>query len=251
MSDHTPLIIAGRNPVREVLERDPHSIEKIYLLRDAKRLHHIRSLAHQKQIPVQVLPAGGLKRLAGGALHQGVIAVQPAFAYADYTAMLAKIAPDLDTVRSLQPRLWLLDGIQDPRNFGAIVRCAVAFDVKGILVSSHHMAPVSPAMVKASSGAALRIPIARVGRLADVIGEIKERGYYVYGASHSGSVSMWNINWKYPIALVIGSEGRGLFSDNERLCDQLLSIPISGDMESLNASVATGILLAKACQPSP
>ena len=249
MSDHSSLIITGRNPVREVLERAPSSIEKIYVLRDTKQLNFIRNLARQKHIPVQVLPPSGLKRLAGGALHQGVIAVQPAFAYADYTTMLAKIAPNLDSVRSLQPRLLLLDGIQDPRNFGAIVRCAVAFDVKGIIVSSHHMAPVSPAMVKASSGAALRIPIARVPRLADVIGEIKERGYYVYGAAGSGSVSMWDIDWKCAIALVIGSEGRGLYPDTERLCDQLLSIPISGDMESLNASVATGILLAKACQP--
>jgi len=249
MSDHSSLIITGRNPVREVLERDPLSIEKIYLLKDATRLNYIRSLALQNQIPVQILPLHGLKRVAGGALHQGVIAVQPAFSYSDYTIMLAEIAPNLDSVRSLQPRLLLLDGIQDPRNFGAIVRCAVAFDVKGIIVSSHHMAPVSPAMVKASSGAVLRIPIARVRRLADIIGELKERGYHVYGASGDGSVSMWDTNWKRPIALVIGSEGRGLFPDTEHVCDQLLSIPIHGDMKSLNASVATGILLAKACQP--
>jgi len=243
------MMIAGRHAVQEALERSPSSIEKVYLQREAKGLHLIRNLAINAGVPVNVVPLSGLQRIAGGVKHQGVLAVESYFSYSDYTLLLAEIAATPELVRELCPRILLLDGVQDPRNFGAIIRSAVAFDVKGIIVSSHHMAPVSPSTIKASSGTALRIPIARVSRLADIIVELKERGYYVYGASSTGSLSMWEMNWKCPVALVVGSEGRGLFPDTERLCDELISIPIIGDVESLNVSVAAGIMLSVACQP--
>ncbi len=249
MSVDPPLIIAGRNAVREALERTPESLEKVCLQRDTRGLNQIRSLATRAGIPVQMLPKDGLRRLADGMTHQGAIALQAAFAYADYSVMLREIAADLDTVQAQRPRLLLLDGIQDPRNFGAIVRSAAAFGVQGLVVCAHHMAPVNAAMVKASSGTAVRMPIARVGRLADVIPELKERGYFVYGTAAHGAHSIWEMNWDCPVALVIGSEGRGLFPDTERICDRLVSIPMDGDVESLNASVATGILLALAFQP--
>ncbi len=249
MSADSSFVIAGRNAVREALEHAPASLEKVYLQQNARGLGQIRQRASDAGIPVQILPLEGLQRLAGGVVHQGAIALQTAFAYADYSAMLAEIAPDLDTVRAACPRLLLLDGIQDPRNFGAVIRSAAAFGAGGVIVCSHHMAPVSAAMVKASSGTALRMPIARVGRLADVIPELKERGYFVYGASASGDRSIWSVNWECPLALVLGSEGRGLFSDTERACDHLITIPMSGAVESLNVSVAAGILFALAFRP--
>ncbi len=249
MSVDPPLIIVGRNAVREALECIPESLEKICLQRDARGLNQIQALAHRAGVPVQRLPKEGLRRLADGMTHQGAVALHAAFAYKDYSVMLKEIAADLDSVKKLRPRLLLLDGIQDPRNFGAMVRSAVAFGVQGLIVSAHHMAPVNAAMVKASSGTAVRVPIARVGRLADVIPELKERGYFVYGTAAHGEYSIWDINWKSPVALVIGSEGQGLFLDTERVCDRLVSIPMDGDADSLNASVATGILLALACQP--
>lgn len=249
MSTDPPLIVAGRNAVREALQQAPASIEKVCLQQGAQGLHRIKSLASKAGIPIQVLPQEGLRRLAGGIVHQGVLAVQAAFCYVDYSIMLAAIAPDLDTVRVKCPRLLLLDGIQDPRNFGAIVRSAVAFGVHGVIVCSHHMAPINPAMIKASSGTATRIPIARVGRLSDIIPELKERGYFVYGTTAGGSSSMWSIQWECPVALVVGSESKGLFPDTERVCDQLISIPMAGQAESLNASVAAGILLSLMFQP--
>jgi len=249
MPADSPLLITGRNAVREVLERNPASIEKVCFQRESRGLKSIRGLASRAGVPIQVLPPNAFSRLAGRVIHQGVIAMRSAFIYADYSSMLAAIAPNLDTVQAVRPRLMLLDGIQDPRNFGAIVRSAVAFGVQGMIVCVHHMAPVNAAMIKASSGAALRIPIARVNRLVDVIPELKERGYFVYGASASGDHSIWDINWNRSLALVIGSEGRGLFQDTERVCDHLVSIPMGGDVESLNASVSAGILLAFAFQP--
>ncbi len=249
MSDKSLVLIAGRNAVREALERSPASIEKVYLQIETRGLDQIKRLAFTANIPVKFLPQSGLRRLSGKIPHQGVVAVESGFSYMDYTRLLGEIASDPDQVRQICPRILMLDGIQDPRNFGAIIRSAVAFNMRGIIVSSHHMAPMSTSTIKASSGTALRIPIARVGRLADVIPELKERGYYVYGTTSNGSVSIWDINWKCPVALVVGSEDRGLFPDTERQCDALISIPITGDIESLNASVATGIILSVACRP--
>ena len=249
ISDDSTLIIAGRNAVREILERNPASIDKVCLQQYSNGLKQIRILASKAGVPIQFVPQDALRRLTGGVVHQGVVAKRAVFTYTDYSDMLSAISTDLDVVRSTRPRLLLLDGIQDPRNFGAIIRSAVAFGVKGVIVSSHHMAPVNAAMVKASSGTALRIPIAQIQRLSDVILELQERGYIVYGASVGGDCSMWNIDWKCPIALVVGSEARGLYPDTERVCDHLISIPMGGDAESLNASVSTGILLALAFQP--
>ncbi len=240
------VIITGRNAVREALEHDSASIDKVCIQQGTRGLGYIKSLASKSKIPIQVLPSGGLRRLVGKVAHQGIVALQSTFSYMDYSDMLASIAPDLDSVRANRPRILLLDGIQDPRNFGAIVRSAVAFDVNGLIVCSHHMASVTPAMVKASSGTATRIPIARIQRLADIIPELKERGYFIYGSSANGECSIWNVDWQCPVALVIGSEGRGLFVDTERECDKLISIPIKGDVNSLNVSVATGILLSVA-----
>ena len=169
----TSLIIVGRNAVREALERNPASLERVCLQRDARGLNRIRKLASRAGVSVRVLPQDGLRNLAGKVPHQGVLALQAAFKYADYSEMLAAIAPNLDLVRTKRPRLLLLDGIEDPRNFGAAVRSAAAFGVNGVIVCSHHMAPVSTAMVKASSGTATRMPIARVERLADVIPELQ------------------------------------------------------------------------------
>ena len=243
-----PLVIAGRNAVREALEQDPTQLEKVCIQQGVRGMNQIRGLASKAGVPVQFLPQDGLRRLAGGVVHQGVLALRAAFAYADYSVVLAEIAHNLDTVRKKRPRILLLDGIQDPRNFGAIVRSASAFGVRGLIVSSHHMAPINAAMMKASSGTAAHMHIARIGRLADVIPELKERGYFVYGASASGGCSIWKVNWACPVALVVGSEGRGIFPDTERVCDHLISIPLEGKVESLNASVATGILLAVAHQ---
>ena len=245
-----PLIIIGRNAVREALERDPTQLEKVCIQRGGQGLNRIRSLASRSGVPVQLLPQEGIRRLAGRVVHQGVLALRTAFSYVDYSVMLAEIAPNLDVVQKKCPRLLLLDGIQDPRNFGAIVRSASAFGVNGVIVCSHHMAPINAAMVKASSGTAVHMQIARVGRLADIIPELKERGYYVYGSATSRGHSVWEINWACPVALVIGSEGRGIFPDTERVCDHMVSIPLRGEVESLNASVAAGILLAVAYKVS-
>ncbi|MDE2955701.1 MAG: 23S rRNA (guanosine(2251)-2'-O)-methyltransferase RlmB [Bacteroidota bacterium] len=235
-------IITGRNAVREALEREPLQLEHICIRRGARGLYHLRRIADKAQVQVKELPESGLTRIAGSVRHQGVIAVRAALAYQDSVAMLARIAPDLDTVKRKCPRLLLLDGIQDPRNFGAILRTAVAAGVAGVIVPSRKMAPLSDATLRASSGTAARISIARVNSLIDIIWPLKERGFYVYGAAGAGE-SLWETNWQRPVALVLGSEGRGLQAATARECDQLVSVPLPGDAQSLNVAVAAGILL--------
>lgn len=235
-------IVTGRNAVREALEREPLQLEHICIRRGVRGLRHLRSSAERFQVPVRELPETGLNRIAGSVRHQGVVALRTAIAYQDYTAMLAAIAPDLDAVKRSQPRLLLLDGIQDPRNFGAILRTAVAASVSGVIVPARKMAPLSNATLRASSGMAARIPVARVSDLTDIIWPLKERGFYVYGATGAG-VSLWDTNWQRPVALVLGSEGQGLKVATARECDQLVAVPLPGDAQSLNVAVAAGILL--------
>ena len=236
------IIIAGPNAVREALEREPLQLENICIRRGARGIRHLRQSASKAQVPVKELPESGLNRIAGSVRHQGVIAVRAAIAYQDSVAMLAKIAPDLDTVKRQRPRLLLVDGIQDPRNLGAVLRTAVAAGVAGVIVPSRKMAPLSDATLRASSGMASRIPIARVNELTEIIWPLKERGFHVYGAAGAGE-SMWETNWQRPVALVLGSEGRGLKPATARECDRLVSVPLPGDAQSLNVAVAAGILL--------
>lgn len=235
-------LITGRNAVREALEREPLQLESICIQQGATGLHSLRRRADRAQVPVKELPESGMNRVAGSVRHQGTIAVRAAIAYRDCTAMLAKIAPDLDTVKRRKPRLLLLDGIQDPRNFGALLRTAVAAGVAGIIVPSRKMAPLSDATIRASSGMASRIPIARIDQLTDIIWPLKERGFFVYGAAGAGE-SMRDTNWQRPIALVMGSEHSGLKPATARACDQLVAIPLPGDAQSLNVAIAAGILL--------
>ena len=238
-------LIVGRNPVREALERGEPEVEKVMLQKGAggRPIHDIRQMASEAGVPVQYVPEARLSAIAPGLNHQGVAAVVSAVTYAEVDALLSAIAPDPDAVRRDKPLLVVLDQIQDPHNFGAILRSAVAAGAAGVFVPKHGMAPLNAAAVKASAGTATRIPVARAGNLGTLLYQLKERGYWIVGAAGEGAVSMWEMDWDRPLALVIGSEGSGLRERTARECDYLVSIPMRGPAESLNASVAAGILL--------
>ncbi len=246
-------ILVGRNPVREALERQDADLEKIYLPRGAsgRPVDEIRRSAVRAGVTVQFVPAQRLDALAKGANHQGVVAVCAPAPYLEVEALLTAAAPSLDDVRARKPLLVLLDGMEDPHNFGAILRSAVAAGAAGIIVPNRSMAPLSAVAVKASAGTALRVPIARVTNVAETILQLKERGYWVAGATGDGELSVWDMDWDRPVVLVIGSEGKGLRPRVAESCDFRVSIPIRGDVESLNASVAAGILLFAAAKVRP
>jgi 23S rRNA (guanosine2251-2'-O)-methyltransferase len=237
-------LLAGRNPVREALERD-EDLEKVMIQQGAggPQIAEIRRLATASGVQVQYVPETRLSRISGGLNHQGVIAFAALVPYLEFDEMLSAIAPTADDVRRQKPILLLLDQLQDPYNFGAILRSAVAAGAHGVIVPRHNMAPLNAGAVKASAGTATRIPIARVTNLADAMHQLKERGYWIAGADGDGETSVWEMDWDRPIAIVIGSEGSGLRARVIQACDYRVSIPMRGAAESLNASVAAGIML--------
>jgi 23S rRNA (guanosine2251-2'-O)-methyltransferase len=238
-------VIAGRNPVREALERGERSIEKVMLARGVtgRAESEIRRAAKAAGVPVQVVPQQRLEQMAPGVNHQGVVAVASAIDYADFDAMLAMVATSVEEVQRRKPVLVALDEIEDPHNFGAILRSAVAAGAAGVVVPERRQAPLSPAAVKASAGTADRIPVARVTNLADALVQCKERGYWVAGLDAEGDSSVWEADWDRPVVLVVGSEGRGMRPRVRDMCDFLVAIPMRGPAESLNASVAAGVTL--------
>ena len=246
------LLVLGQHPVREALERAPDRIEKVLLQRQGGvELTEIRRLAAQAGVQVQFVPVGRLRQLARGISHQGAAALIAPVAYVALDDLLASVAPTLEEVKRRKPRLLVLDGMQDPFNFGAVLRSAVASGVVGIIVPRSGMAPLNAAAMKASAGAAGRVPIARTASVADAIHQLKERGYWVAGADVRGDVSVWEMAWDRPMAVVIGNEAKGIHAAILAACDYRVRIPMTGPAESLNASVAAGILLFAAARTEP
>lgn len=250
-------VLAGRNPVREALERGDGRIEKVLLQKGThgSAIDAIRNAARAANVPVQYVPQPKVDRLAPQAAHQGVVAVVAPVAYADLDEMLSRIAPTLDDVRAAKPVLVALDEVEDPRNFGAILRSAVGAGVSGVVVPERRAAPLSAVAVKASAGTALQIPIARAGNLSEALHALKERGYWVVGLEGGGAGSaeassggperttVWEYDWDRAVVVVVGNEGRGLRPGVRAVCDVLAEIPLRGPAESLNVSVAAGVAL--------
>lgn len=243
------LLVLGRRPVREALEHTPDRIEKVLLQRQGGgELMEIRRIATQAGVQVQFVPVGRLRQLARGITHQGAAAFMAPVAYVALDDLLASVASTLEEVKQRKPRLLVLDGMQDPFNFGAVLRSAVASGVVGVIVPRSGMAPLNAAAMKASAGAAGRVPIARPASIADAIHQLKERGYWVAGADVGGDVSVWEMTWNRPMGLVIGNEAKGIRPAVLAACDYRVRIPMIGPAESLNASVAAGILLFSAAR---
>jgi len=248
-SDTSTLI--GRQPVLEALERDELGIEKVMLQQGAggARIGEIRSLAQSRGAPVQYVPEARLKHEADGAAHQGVVAITAPLRYREVDEMLSEIAGTWSEVKARSPLLLVIDRVTDPRNFGAILRSAVAAGTDGVIVPTREMAPLNAAAMKASAGTAPRIPIARTDDLPRVLTQLKERGYWVCGAEGTAETTLWDVDWDRPMAVVLGSEGEGLAPDVAEACDELVAIPMGGPAESLNVSVAAGLLLFAAARP--
>ena len=250
MSQPDTSTLIGRQPVLEALERGDLGIEKVMLEQDASgdRIGAIRAAAEDRGAPVQYVPAARLRHKADGAAHQGVVAITAPIRYREVDEMLSDIAPTWDAVQAKEPLLLVVDRVTDPRNFGAILRSAVAAGTDGAIVPTREMAPLNAAAIKASAGTAPRLPIARSDDLAQVLTQLKERGYFVYGADGTADTSLWEADWDRPVAVVLGSEGEGLAPDVAAACDELVAIPLRGPAESLNVSVAAGLLLFAAAR---
>ena len=227
--------IQGFHAVREALEASPRRIRKIVLAEGKldPRTREIAALARTHGIPVYREPRERLGRFGGQ--HQGVVAELTGFEWRELDDLLEE-AP--------KPEFFLaLDQIEDPRNLGAVLRTADGAGVHGIVLPERRTAPPSEAAASASAGALFHAPMARVTNLSDALALLKERGLWVVGLSPEAQKPWFSFDFKSPVALVVGSEGRGLRPRVASHCDALVSLPQRGKVESLNVSVAAGIVL--------
>lgn len=237
--DLNNIYLYGINPILEAL-RAGAPLEKIYVRYGMQLDRRIHQLAKQQGVPIAMLSHQRFLRLAGeiGALqhHQGIIALRCAYRQATLDDVLAYF----DLHRSL---VVACDQITDPHNLGAIVRTACAAGVQAIIASEHHTAAITPAALSAASGAFEHVSVVRVPSLVTALTKAKEHGYWVIGTSGNGTHLYTDPLYDRPVIVVIGSEGRGMRRSVEKVCDAIVRIPLYGPLESLNASVAAGIVL--------
>ena len=239
------MLIYGRNAVMEALRQGQTTRVLVARGVHQKLLEDLRREAARAGADVQEVPRIQLDQALKTTQHQGVAAELPEVVTADLDDAL-QLARDRDE-RAL---LVLLDHLTDPRNVGAIVRSAEALGAHGVVMEARRSAPLSAVVVKSSAGATSLIPIAVVTNLARTIDDLKQRGVWVYGAAPAGegAVLPGDIDWDRDAAIVIGSEGTGMRRLVAERCDELVTIPMTGRIGSLNASVAAGILLYAVAQ---
>ncbi len=234
--------IYGRNPVLEWL-RAGYPAEKLLFSRELSgaALQEIEKLAASRRIPFETVARPELSRAAGSDHHQGVAARILLPDYVEVDEILARAEQ-----RNEPPLIAVLDCIQDPHNFGAILRSADGAGVHGVIIPKDNAAPMTAAVFKASAGAAAHVAVARVTNLSRVMDDLKERGLWFAGTDEEGDILYTELDLKGPAGLVLGSEGKGLRRLVREECDFIARIPLSGKVNSLNVSVAAALLFFEA-----
>ena len=245
MTDSTN-IIYGVNAVAEALRAGTRQIETITILESARpnRLKSLIELARQKGVPVHRVPRLDLDRSLGDVRHQGVVARVAAARYADADVLLDTLEAKIGTE---DPPLVLgLDAIEDPRNMGSILRTAECAGAHGVFIAERRAVGLTGAVAKVAAGALDYVPVARVTNLVRLIEQLKARNIWVVGAAGEAKQSYTEWDWKLPAAVFLGNEGHGLHRLVREHCDTLVHIPLAGRLDSLNVSVAAGVLLYEA-----
>ncbi|MCA1672723.1 MAG: 23S rRNA (guanosine(2251)-2'-O)-methyltransferase RlmB [Actinobacteria bacterium] len=235
--------VFGRNPVLECLRAGvPATALQVALGVDADdRISESVQVAADVGLAILEVPRADLDRLAGGALHQGVALQVPPYTYAHLDDVLATAQGS-----GTAPLLVALDGVTDPRNLGAVVRSAAAFGAHGVLLPRRRSAGITAVAWRTSAGAAARLPVARVTNLTRTLKDCAAAGLAVVGLAADGAMTLDSFPLATePLVLVLGAEGRGLSRLVRETCDAILSIPMAGPVDSLNASVAAGVVLAE------
>jgi 23S rRNA (guanosine2251-2'-O)-methyltransferase len=232
--------IFGIHPVKEALKSPSLLFEKICLGTKTPHpsLQSILDLAVERNIPVTVVDENTLARMASGGLHQNVVAILKGTPYVDLQGILARWRKD-----ETKGLFLILDGIQDPQNFGALIRTALGCGVHGMIIPKDRAVGITPAVVKTSAGAAAHLPIARVVNIANTVDALKKEGLWVYGAAGEADEIIYDLDMTLDLAIVIGAEGKGIRPLVKRKCDRLFSIPMKGPVSSFNASVSSAMIL--------
>lgn len=233
-------IIFGINPLLEALASHPELLKKVIAVdgRGGDGVKKILKLAAQQGIPVELGGREQIERLAPRKVHQGVAAICREHAYATVDDVIAHRHE-----QSKYDLVVLLDSITDPQNLGSIIRTAHCCGANGVIIPQNRAASVTSSVSKASAGAVQYLPTAMVVNLANTIEYLKEKGFWIYGTDAAARMDMRTPDYEGKIAVVMGSEGSGIRPLIRKKCDFLISIPMRGEVASLNVSVAAGVIL--------
>jgi 23S rRNA (guanosine2251-2'-O)-methyltransferase len=244
VEEESPLLgeeeyLAGKHPVLEAMKAG-RSINKIFMSNQAQRhlVQPIMEEAKARGIVVQQVDKSKLDRLVPDVQHQGVVAQAAAVAYAEVDDLLARAAE-----RGEAPLIVLLDEVEDPHNLGSVLRTADCTGVHGVIVPKRRSAGLTAVVAKTSAGAVEYVPVARVANLVQTMEKLKAAGLWIAGADAGAKEGFYDTNLTGPLAIVIGNEGQGLSRLVRERCDFFLSLPMVGQINSLNASVAAGVIL--------
>lgn len=231
--------IFGKHATREVLTERPDVVVEVHAAADFSD-KSILSLIDENKVPVKVLNLKNPPRgISSKSAHQGVVVgIYPHKLMVDYKDFKKSLSNSPDNA------LLVLGEVQDPHNVGAVIRSAAAFGLKGVLIPPHNQAPVTGTVVKVSAGMAFRIPLVTISNVNTVLRDLQKDGYWIYGLEGEGSTSTVSEEFSRPAVFVLGNEGSGLREKTKEACDELISIPIHPQCESLNAAAATAIVLA-------
>jgi 23S rRNA (guanosine2251-2'-O)-methyltransferase len=226
-------VLAGIHPIREAL-RAGRPLNYVLVARGSAgpRLKEVVALCRERGVPVRFEPREQLDRASGGAHHQGMVAFGATEHYAS-----------LDETAAGGGLHVVLDGVEDPHNLGAIVRTAHAAGAAAVLVPERRAAGLTDTVARAASGALAYLPVVRIVNVSRALEDLKKRGYWIYGLDERGEHVYNQVAFTSPTAIVLGGEGRGLHDLVAKHCDFLVRIPMSGEVASLNVSVAAGIVL--------
>jgi 23S rRNA (guanosine2251-2'-O)-methyltransferase len=234
-------IIIGRQPLIESLQSG-RPIDKILLQKNTggEIVHTIRELAKKNNIPIQVVPVEKLNSITR-ANHQGIIAFAALVQYMDLQQVIDHVVSKGET-----PLFVILDGITDVRNIGAIARTAVCCGAQAMIIPDKGVGALNEEAMKSSAGALEHLHVCRVNSLMKAVDELHLNGIRVFASEMTAKKALHELDWKEPCAVVMGSEDKGVFSALMKICDERFKIPMAGDFESLNVSVATGMILYEA-----
>jgi 23S rRNA (guanosine2251-2'-O)-methyltransferase len=235
------LIIYGKQPLFEVLRSD-HPVNRIVIAQemDKKDVRRIRNLAEKKNVKVTYDRKANLQKICGPVLHQGIVAILDEFKY------LTEIKLFEITKSPENPFILILDQIQDPHNLGAIIRTAESAGITAIILPEKGSASVSPTVVKTSAGAVFHCLIHRTMNLPGIMEKLRQESLMIIAMVPHQQEMIYDTDLKGPLAIVVGSEGKGVRKNIQRLCDKSVSIPGWGKVDSLNASVSTAVVIFEA-----
>ncbi|KXH80773.1 23S rRNA (guanosine(2251)-2'-O)-methyltransferase RlmB [Sporosarcina sp. HYO08] len=238
MTENDTELIGGKNPVLEALRSD-RELNKIWVAEglNKKSIGEIQVLAKKRGIIVQTAPKQKLDKMLD-VNHQGVIASVAAYRYADLEDLFARASS-----RKEDPLFLILDELEDPHNLGSILRTADATGVHGVIIPKRRSVGLTGVVAKASTGAIEHIPVVRVNNLSQTVEELKKRGVWIAGTDAAGAADYRSMDCTLPLAIIIGSEGKGMSRILKEKCDFLYFLPMFGHVTSLNASVAASLLM--------